>query len=61
LGIAGTSMLGGGGGAGGGGLSGDDPGGIIIWANATWPAPSAASIAPTITSMINLRAMTGMS
>jgi hypothetical protein len=60
-GTTGTSIGGGGGGAGGGGLKGDDPGGIIIWAQATSPTPIAGSIAPTKRTIINLRVMTDMS
>jgi hypothetical protein len=62
LGTTGISIFGDGGGAGGGGLRGDDPGGIITWAKAMSPAPSAGRTAQTTNrTMINFRVMTDMS
>jgi hypothetical protein len=47
LGTTGTSIFGGGGGAGGGGLSGDDPGGIMVWAEAMLPLKNTVAKAHT--------------
>jgi hypothetical protein len=60
FGTTGTSIFGDGGGAGGGGLKGDDPGGIIICAQATSPA-NAVTTVQTNRAVINFRAMTDMS
>jgi hypothetical protein len=60
LGTTGTSIFGGGGGAGGGGLNFDHPGGIIVWATTTSPAP-AGSIVHTKRILSRFRIMTDMS
>jgi hypothetical protein len=60
LGTTGTSIFGDGGGAGGGGLNGDEPGGIIICAQATSPA-NAVTTVQTNRAVINFRVMTSMS